>query len=398
MKLGLPAVAAGQVVSVASATLLAAGAFVLLRRSGVRSLLASAGAVLVLAPYFMQQVIMSIRAEPLAAAGAVWGLAAVIDRLGSQTWRRWLFVSCFAFTLAVAAKPTAAYAVAAGVLALAAAGRWRDAAKLAAGCTAGIALVVLVIWLGSAGRATEASGVLALAGLAQWGAVRLGLAARTVALVLTSRYLTAMLVLTLAALATAPRDLLRPQGLLVVAAGAAAAVVLQTPGTIITNQAVEPYVAAALYLVWVAGTRPALKHAGPFACRAPAGVGRLPRGATACTHAARRRTGCRAGQPGGAGPAWSFDVASPSSPNRRWSRSWRAVVRYCWIRSPSGSPHRCGRRSWTISSPASTLGNSDACSSSMTRRLPQAWAGTATSRWGRPSLTRSCAATSCAKR
>lgn len=257
MKLGLAPVTAGQIVSVAAAACLAAGAFAFLKRAGVQTLFSAAGATLALVPYFVQQTVLSIRAEPLAAACALWGAAAVADRLGPASWRRWLLTAGIGFTLAVAAKPTAGYAAVAGVAALGFAGRWRDAGRLSAVCTAGFALVILVIWVGSAGRAPESFAALALAGARATDLLSAGLVLRPLDLVLTSRFLTAILAISLVLAVSRPRDVATLPALLLLGAAAAAAVVLQTPGTILTNQAVEPYVAAALYITWAVHTRAA---------------------------------------------------------------------------------------------------------------------------------------------
>jgi hypothetical protein len=262
MKLGLTAITAGQVVSVAAAACLVAGAFSFLKRAGVQTLLAAAGATLALVPYFVQQTVLSIRAEPLAAACALWGAASVAGRLGPAARRPWLWAAGIGFTLAVAAKPTAGYAAVAGVAALAFAGRWRDAGRLSAVCTAGFALVLLLIWVGSAGRAPESFAALALAGARAGNLFGAGLVLRPLDLVLTSRFLTAILAIVLVVVASRPRDVATLPALLVLGAAAAAAVVLQTPGTILTNQAVEPYVAAVLYLSWAVQTRATFRPAG----------------------------------------------------------------------------------------------------------------------------------------
>jgi hypothetical protein len=264
MALGLSAITSGQVVSVLSAALLATTAWVLLRRAGVGALLALAGAVLALAPYFVQQTILSIRAEPLAAACALWGAAAVADRLGPGAWRRWLLAAAVAFTLAVAAKPTAGYAAVAGILALAFARRWRDAGALLAACLAGWSLLLGGIWIASAGRAPEGFAALALGGEAPGALVGAGLFVWPVQLVLTSWYLTAVFALTLAGFVMAPRDAIRLPGLFLVCAALAAAVALATPGTIMTNQFVEPYVAAVVCLAWMTQARRSLRALGPI--------------------------------------------------------------------------------------------------------------------------------------
>jgi hypothetical protein len=254
MQLGLPAVAAGQAVGVLTGVLLAGGAFVFLRRLGTPRPLAVAGAILALAPYFVQQTLLAIRADALAAALALWGSAAVAARLGPGEARRWMLWATVAFTLAVAAKPTAGYAAVAGVLALAFAGRPRDAWLLLAACAGGWTVLLSVIWIGSEGRAPEAFAALALGG-ADPGALGPSLLLWPLRLLLSSYYVTAVVAFLAFALATRPRDLLRLPALLVAGAALAAAAALATPGTIATNQFVEPYVTAAVCIAWLSHVR-----------------------------------------------------------------------------------------------------------------------------------------------
>lgn len=259
MRLGLPPVAAGQVASLLGAGLLAIGAFRFLMRHGVNRELAAAGAVLALAPYFVQHGILSIRAEPLAAGLALWGAASVADRLGSGAARGWAVSAAAAFTLAVAAKPTSAYAAAAAVTALVFARRGRDAAGLAVLCAAGWGLLIAAIWFGSSGRAIESFRTGALAGETWRALLDPGVLIHPVRLVLTSNYLTVVLVSVLVSVALSPGELRRLPGLFLVLSALAAAAALATPGTILTNQIIEPYVAAGLYLVWIAHSRAPLR-------------------------------------------------------------------------------------------------------------------------------------------
>lgn len=262
MRAGISAIPAGQLASVLGGAVLATGAFRFLTRLGVARPLALSGSVLALAPYFVQQSIFAIRAEPLAAGLALWGASFVAERLGDGGRVRWALYAAAAFGLAAAAKPTSIYAGVAAMLALACAGRRRDAARLALLSVAAWGLLIAAIWIGSDGRAIESFRACALAGETPLELISLGALLRPLQLVSASNYLTAVLTLVAAALIGSPGDALRLPGWLVILAALAAATALATPGTILVNQILEPYVAGALYLVWVAHTRVRLRTAG----------------------------------------------------------------------------------------------------------------------------------------
>ncbi len=126
MKAGVPPLAAGWVAAAVSAGLLAAGMGRIARALGAPRHIVWLAAAGGLAPYFVQQTVFEIRADVLAAALNLWGLAAAIEalqappsgqpRIGSATvW----------FTLAAAAKITSLAVPGCVFLAMVLAGRFR---------------------------------------------------------------------------------------------------------------------------------------------------------------------------------------------------------------------------------------------------------------------------------
>jgi hypothetical protein len=267
MRVGLAPVAAGHAASLIGAAVLLTGASALLVQLGVRRSAAVPVAILAtLAPYYVQQTMYSIRVEPLAAGLALWGLSAVAasQRVPQGSWRQLALASAW-FTLAIAAKPTAAYAPAAAVLSLLVTRRQSAAWRLAVLTAAGI-LVVLsgVEWL-SGGRFSEAMRATALAGETPGGMLSPALVSRPLSLIATSRLLTVLVALAVAALASAPSMWRQLPAAVLVMAAAATAAALATPGTILTNQIVDLHVAAVLFLGWFAHARPRVANAGALA-------------------------------------------------------------------------------------------------------------------------------------
>jgi hypothetical protein len=115
MRLGLPAVPAGLVVSLAGMMAMGASVVWLLARWSVPRPLALFGGALALAPYFVHQTGFAIRCEPIAAAFAIAGLA-VLGRLDPPDLStRRLALAAALFVGGFAAKITCVYAPAAAV-------------------------------------------------------------------------------------------------------------------------------------------------------------------------------------------------------------------------------------------------------------------------------------------
>jgi hypothetical protein len=266
MRAGAGALAAGYASSLAGAAILAGGAFACTRRLGLSQTDASLVASLTLAPYFVQQGVFGIRTEPLAAGLALFGAAFTLPRddEGRGAWQRALVAAVF-FTAAVAAKPTVIYAPSAAALALLFARHRREAGLVLVFTAAGVALLAASIAIVSDGRAIEAFRVGALGGQSAAGLFATATLTRPLGLVMSSRLLTVIFALALLALVTDRDGWRRLPALLVLTTAVVMTIVLASPGTILTNQVVELYVAALLLLGWVMHARPAWKFLGSAA-------------------------------------------------------------------------------------------------------------------------------------
>lgn len=261
MSSGFEAVTAGLAASVTGGLVLVSAAYAFLRQLGLpRSAAIPVTVLATAAPYFIQQTVHSIRVEPLAAGLALWGLAAVAaaERQPTSSWRT-MGIAALCFTLAVAAKPTSVYAPAGAILALAFAKRWTDAWRLV--LLTGIGLVALLAGVErlSEGRFLAAVRATALAGETPGRMLSSGFMSRPVALIASSRILSAIFLLTAGALMASPSQWPRLPVVVLVLAAAATAAALASPGTILTNHIVDLYVVAVLFLGWSAYTR---KRAG----------------------------------------------------------------------------------------------------------------------------------------
>lgn len=248
MRAGVPPMAAGQLASMAGGVLLVFGAFRMLRALGAPARHAAAGAVLAVVPYFIEQAIAQVRADPIAVACVLWGAAAVARRI--HQGRGTIAEAVTWLALAFLAKPTMLYAGAAAVAAQAAARRYRDASVLAVAYVLSCAFIIGTIAVLSDGRSVQSFQACALAGQSPLDLLRVsGLIAGALRLIpfrtvsLTIAAAGAVIVLRLRALTSLP-------SLLLIASLAAAFVALSSPGTIAANQTIEPYVLAVVLLVW----------------------------------------------------------------------------------------------------------------------------------------------------
>jgi hypothetical protein len=265
LRAGVPAIMAGQLVSLAGGALLAVGAFRFVRALGCTAADAFVGAALTVAPYLVQQAIFAIRVEPLVAGLVLNGCVAVARRIRDLPARAWMLEASVWFALAVSAKPTAAYAGLAALLALAFSGRVRDAIRLAICCATGWAVTVGVIALASNGRAIVAFRACAFAGGSIWAVVQPRFIASTARVVIAASHLiTAVFVLAGVALVGAADRWRSLPALLLLAASAAFLVAMGTGGTIVATQEIEPYAAAAMCLVWIASSDGRWRIAGPI--------------------------------------------------------------------------------------------------------------------------------------
>jgi len=254
MRLGVNAVAAGVTVSIAGLVMLAAAVTMLLKRLAVPSAFVLLGSALSIAPYFVHQTAFAIRCEPIAAAFAIFGLAVLspVETRDHSTAR--LMLAAALFVGAFMTKVTCVYAPAAAIVALLASGQSRSALKLAIATTCGALLGLGFVNLASNGRAIESFRACALAGSSLVSLLSSTAVTRALQLIATSHLLTTVFLLVGIALIATPKSWLQLPALYLLAAAAITAVIFTSPGTILTSQIVDAYVAAIIVLVvFVAG-------------------------------------------------------------------------------------------------------------------------------------------------
>ena len=251
MHTGLSAVSAGVFVSMAGLVATAVAVAVLLRRLGVPLPLALGGSALALAPYFVHQTAFAVRCEPIAAAFAVFGLAAITPIDTRATSTRHLLLAALLFVAAFMTKVTCVYAPAAATLALLFAGRRGAAVKLAAASMAGGLVALAIVNASSDGRAIESFRACALAGSSFLSLFSPTAITRAVELIATSHLLTVVLLLTIGALAISKSAWRQLPALYLLMAAAITAVIFTSPGTILTSQILDAYVAAVVVLTTV---------------------------------------------------------------------------------------------------------------------------------------------------
>lgn len=253
MRAGVPAVPAGVAISMLGLVALAAAVAVLLHRLAVPPPLAVLGTALSVAPYFVHQTAFAIRCEPIAAAFAILGLAVLVPVNARAAPTKHLFLAAALFVCAFMTKVTCLYAPAAATVALVIAGRRLAALKLAAATTVGAAVFLLVLNFASQGRAIESFRACALAGSSVLSLLSPTAVTRLLQLIGTSHLLTVVYVLTGAAVLIYRR--LDLPVLYLAAALAITAVIFTSPGTILTSQIVDAYVAAIVVLTTVAAAQ-----------------------------------------------------------------------------------------------------------------------------------------------
>jgi hypothetical protein len=149
LKLGVPVLLSGYLLSAAAVALLMAGAFYLLRRLGVERWLAACSAGAVLAALSVQWSLLSPHADGLACALNIWGLG-VIAR--SKPSHRGILLASVLFTLAWSAKLTTVFGVGAAFLWLVLAGFSGMALVMAAETACGCLAVLGAMIVASHGR------------------------------------------------------------------------------------------------------------------------------------------------------------------------------------------------------------------------------------------------------
>jgi hypothetical protein len=143
-------VRAGQILAAVSVSLLVLGVYFVLRRTGAMPIVAASCAALVLASQTVQEALLSIRGDTLAAALSVWGLGLCV-RPGMS--KREIVGAAALFVLAFATKVTAVSGFGAALIALALRREFAVASRLLAITVVGFAVVVAGVYFGSHGNA-----------------------------------------------------------------------------------------------------------------------------------------------------------------------------------------------------------------------------------------------------
>jgi hypothetical protein len=248
MRTGLSAVSAGVFVSMAGIVAMVAAVALLLKRSGAPFAFVVAGSSLAIAPYFVHQTGFAVRCEPIAAAFAIFGLATItpVDTRASST--KHILLASLLFVAAFITKVTCVYAPAAATLALLLSGRRAAAVKLAAATIAGSIVLLALVDAVSAGRAIESFRACALAGSAFLSLFSLTAITRAIELIATSHLLTMVFLLTAIVLALSRTEWRKLPSLYLFMAAGVTGVIFTSPGTILTSQIVDAYVAAIVVL------------------------------------------------------------------------------------------------------------------------------------------------------
>ena len=209
MRMGASAVPAGIAVSMAGLLMLATAVALLLKRLSVPTPLVLLGTALSIAPYFVHQTAFAIRCEPIAAAFAIFGLAALLPLERGTNSSKPLLLAALLFSVAFMTKVTCVYAPAAATAALFLAGRRAAAFKLAA-ATGLLAISFLgIIHVFSNGRAIESFRACALAGSSLSSLISVVAITRAMQLIGTSHLLTVVFLLVAGALALSRRTWLQ---------------------------------------------------------------------------------------------------------------------------------------------------------------------------------------------
>ena len=141
----------GYALSAVSVLLLLAGVYCLLRKLGVDRWLSAAGCVAVLAGSSVQDALLTIREDGLAAGLNVWGVVLCVG----QPSRRRLYSAALLFTLAFATKETSVFGAGAVFLTWMIGRKFSDGWHLLSATAAGYAAVIVAMYLASGGRSFE---------------------------------------------------------------------------------------------------------------------------------------------------------------------------------------------------------------------------------------------------
>jgi hypothetical protein len=259
LKLGLPVLLSGYLLSAVGIVSLIAGTFYLLRKLGAEPWLAACSAGAVLAAGAVQLSLLSIHDDGIACALNIWGVAMSAHPKPSHSK---ILLAAVLFTLAWSTKVTTVFGFAAAFLWLIFAGLSRVAWELAAETACGCLLVAGAMVLGSHGRVVEifkacASGGTTLTRTALGPFHMLSIAVRDDPGLLLFLFL-ALLVLPAKSLRSLP-------ALLFVATAGVTAMIFGSPGAS-WNHLLDLQVAAViLFAAWLANEGTVLsKEVGPY--------------------------------------------------------------------------------------------------------------------------------------
>jgi hypothetical protein len=169
-------------------------------------------------------------------------------------------------------KVTCVYAPAAATLALLMAGRRRAAVKFAASTMVGGIVLFVIFNAISDGRAIESFRACALAGSSFRSLFSVTAITRAMQLIATSHLLTVVFLFTIGALAISRQEWTRLPALYLLMAGGVTAVIFTSPGTILTSQIVDAYVAAVVVLTTVVSRQSGLFRRAGYAAIIALGV------------------------------------------------------------------------------------------------------------------------------
>lgn len=153
MHLGINAVTSGFLAGIFATVLTLGGLFVLMRRLGTSAALAAAMAVFVLAATCTRTIVLGIKGDLLPAGLALWGLAAVVWSSEKRESNLGVIAGGICFVLALAAKITSVFGIAAATIWLLFRRKFRQATILALAWVVGVVVFALITQWASDGRA-----------------------------------------------------------------------------------------------------------------------------------------------------------------------------------------------------------------------------------------------------
>jgi hypothetical protein len=270
MRGGASALTAGWLASALTALVLTSGMYRLVRGLGASHTIAGLFAACAIASYFVQQTLFEVRADVLAAALNVWGLAFLLSgwRM-AEGQRPRPTLSALCFTLALAAKVTSLAVPVAALAGLVVAGRGRLAGAMSWRLVVGCASFLGLVYWGSEGRAIESWRACMFAGSDAGGTVASLFDGYFLRMTQYSHLLKALFAVAIGAIAFALWRAIREAdstgwrsaafiATLFAGVTGATALLLSSPGTVPSNQMVEWVLMVLVVLAFLAYAQPKL--------------------------------------------------------------------------------------------------------------------------------------------